>query len=45
MNHPQLADYLERGATDRALELTLKPAEALTDEEREQVLCTFFDAL
>jgi alpha-amylase/alpha-mannosidase (GH57 family) len=40
----QLEDYVERGATDRALELTTKPAEALTAEEREQVLCTFFDA-
>jgi len=40
----QLEDYIEHGATDRSLELTLKPAEALTDEEREKVLCTFFDA-
>ena len=40
----QIEDYVEHGATDRALELTLKPAEALTIEEREQVLCTFFDA-
>jgi len=40
----QLEDYLERGATDRSLELTLKPAESLTPDEREQVLSTFFDA-
>jgi len=40
----QIEDYVERGATDWSLELTLKPAEALTDEEQEQVLCTFFDA-
>jgi alpha-amylase/alpha-mannosidase (GH57 family) len=40
----QIEDYLERGATDQALELTLKPTEALTTSEREQVLATFFDA-
>lgn len=40
----QIEDYLERGATDRTLELTLKPAETLTAEEREEVLSTFFDA-
>lgn len=40
----QIADYVELGATDRALELTLKPAEALNHHEREQVLSTFFDA-
>ncbi|HEX7974054.1 MAG TPA: glycoside hydrolase family 57 protein [Anaerolineales bacterium] len=40
----QLEDYLERGATDQQLELTLKPAESLTGEEREQVLGGFFDA-
>ena len=40
----QLEDYLDHGATDRALELTLKPVEALTDEEREEILSTFFDA-
>jgi alpha-amylase/alpha-mannosidase (GH57 family) len=40
----QIEDYVEHGATDRSLELTLKPAERLTDEEREEVLCTFFDA-
>ncbi len=40
----QIEDYLERGASDRALELTLKPAESLTDGEREHVLSNFFDA-
>ena len=40
----QIEDYLERGATDHALELTLKPAEKLTKDEREQVLSNFFDA-
>ncbi|MFO7547055.1 MAG: glycoside hydrolase family 57 protein, partial [Trueperaceae bacterium] len=40
----QVEDYLERGATDRALELTLTPAEELTGEQREELLGTFFDA-
>lgn len=40
----QIEDYVERGATDRALDLTLKPAETLTDGEREFVLANFFDA-
>ena len=40
----QIEDYLEHGATDRAMELTLKPAESLTDDEREYVLANFFDA-
>lgn len=40
----QLEDYLDRGATDEALELTLKPAEMLTRLEREEILSTFFDA-
>lgn len=40
----QLDDYLERGATDRALELSRKPVRALTSEERELILGTFFDA-
>ncbi len=40
----QIEDYVGCGATDRALELTLKSAEALTAEEREQMLRTFFDA-
>jgi alpha-amylase/alpha-mannosidase (GH57 family) len=40
----QIEDYVDRGASDRSLELTLKPAEMLTAEEREQVLSAFFDA-
>ena len=40
----QLQDYLERGATDRALELTLKAAETLARPEREAILGGFFDA-
>ena len=40
----QLRDYLEGGATDRALELTRKPAETLTAAERQYVLTNFFDA-
>lgn len=40
----QLDDYAEHGATDRALEMTLKPAEALTAEERKYVLRNFFEA-
>ncbi|HEY4723963.1 MAG TPA: hypothetical protein VII92_19070, partial [Anaerolineae bacterium] len=40
----QIEDYLERGATDRALDLTLKPAESLTGDEREYILSNFFDA-
>jgi len=40
----QIEDYVERGATDRTLELTLKPAEALTGDEREYILSNFFDA-
>jgi alpha-amylase/alpha-mannosidase (GH57 family) len=40
----QLADYVERGATDRALELTRTPAETMTALERELVAATFFDA-
>ena len=40
----QIEDYLDRGATDRALELTLKPAEWLADDEREYILGHFFDA-
>ncbi len=40
----QIEDYVERGATDRALESTLKPAEALTGDEREYILSNFFDA-
>jgi alpha-amylase/alpha-mannosidase (GH57 family) len=40
----QLADYVERGATDLALELTRTPAEALTPAQREVVTATFFEA-
>ncbi|NOZ26682.1 MAG: hypothetical protein GXP39_01335 [Chloroflexi bacterium] len=40
----QIEDYVEREATDRALELTLRPAGSLRAEERELVLCSFFDA-
>lgn len=40
----QLEDYLVRGATDQALELTLKPADTLTGGEREEILSAFFDA-
>ena len=40
----QLEDYAERGATDRALELTLTRDERLTPAEREAILATFFDA-
>ena len=40
----QLADYAECGATDRALDLTLTPAEDLTRRELEEIAATFFDA-
>ena len=40
----QLDDYLDGGATDRALDLTRRPAEDLTTYEVEEVLSTFFDA-
>lgn len=40
----QLEDYVDHGATDRTLDLTLKPAAYLTAEEREFVLSNFFDA-
>jgi alpha-amylase/alpha-mannosidase (GH57 family) len=40
----QLDDYLSHGATDRALELTLKRPELLDDAERAVILSTFFDA-
>jgi alpha-amylase/alpha-mannosidase (GH57 family) len=40
----QLREYADEGATDRALDLTLRPAEELDEDEREQVLATFFDA-
>lgn len=40
----QLEDYVERGATDRALELTLTPAARLSGAQREDLLATFFEA-
>lgn len=40
----QLEDYLECDATDRVLDLTLKPAEALDARERAHLLGAFFDA-
>ena len=40
----QIEDYVAHGATDQALELTMKPAEDLTAAERDAVLATFFDA-
>ena len=40
----QIEDYVERGATDRAMELTRTPAESLSDADRDELLQTFFDA-
>jgi alpha-amylase/alpha-mannosidase (GH57 family) len=40
----QLDDYLERGATDEALELGRKPISALSSSDRATILRTFFDA-
>ena len=40
----QIDDYTERGATDRALDLTLKPAETLEAAERKFILENFFEA-
>lgn len=40
----QIEDYLDGGATDRALELTRIPAETLAPDERAEILRTFFDA-
>lgn len=40
----QLDEYANDGASDRALELTLKPAGTLSMSEREELLRTFFDA-
>lgn len=40
----QLEDYAERGATDRALDLTRIPARRLTAADREELLSTFFEA-
>jgi alpha-amylase/alpha-mannosidase (GH57 family) len=38
----QIEQYVERGATDWALDLTRKPARRLTPEEQERMLDTFF---
>ena len=40
----QIEDYVAGDATDRALELTLKPAESLTASQREELLGSFFEA-
>jgi alpha-amylase/alpha-mannosidase (GH57 family) len=40
----QILDYVEQGATDRHLELTRRPAEALSPADREEMSATFFDA-
>lgn len=40
----QIEGYVERRAVDRALDLTRKPADKLTTEEREEILSTFFEA-
>ena len=40
----QIEDYVERGATDRAMELTRTPAESLSAADRDELLRAFFDA-
>ena len=40
----QIEDYIDRGATDRSLDLTLTPAERLTTGALESILGGFFDA-
>jgi alpha-amylase/alpha-mannosidase (GH57 family) len=40
----QIDEYLERGATDTAWELSRVPAERLDGEQKEALLSTFFDA-
>ncbi len=40
----QIEDYVEHGATDRALELTRIPAERLNRAEVDEIRRTFFDA-
>ncbi len=40
----QIEDYAAKGATDRALELTLRPAHQLSAAQREELLGTFFEA-
>jgi len=40
----QIEDYVERHATDRALDLTLKPSKKLTGAEKAYILEHFFEA-
>ena len=40
----QLDDYVHRGRTDRALELTRTPSEALDPAAKDELLASFFDA-
>jgi len=40
----QIEDYIKRGATDSALELTRKPTRDLNGEQRDEIARTFFDA-
>lgn len=40
----QIEDYIERGATDRVLDLTAKPAETLSTLEQGEIHAGFFDA-
>lgn len=40
----QIEDYVANGATDRALDLTLRPADKLAAAQREELLGTFFEA-
>lgn len=40
----QIEDYLHNGATDRTLELSMKNAEKLSSDEKEDLLSNFFDA-
>jgi alpha-amylase/alpha-mannosidase (GH57 family) len=40
----QIEDYVERHATDRALDLTLKPSKKLTSAEKAYILEHFFEA-
>ena len=40
----QIEDYAKGGATDLALDLTLKAVERLTNDESEKILSSFFDA-
>ncbi len=40
----QLEDYVQRGATDRGLDLTLSRVQRLTSDDRIEILATFFEA-